>query len=165
LAGGINLYGYADANPINMTDPMGLFSDGLAAGGEYYGHSDFYGSNQFDFTIEDKGWSFPLFPWATWRHFRDLPDVENALANDLKNCNRASFERHMHQGQDYFVHYGRDFRWYSLGHIPDDLDFPTTGYQIKTDQRYNDWRDANRWSKPWVDKWNKKCRCGASGGW
>ncbi|NLF07517.1 MAG: RHS repeat-associated core domain-containing protein, partial [Pirellulaceae bacterium] len=111
----INLYRYVGNNPVIYVDPLGLWGD--------EGHNgmpnlpDCNGNNTFDWTKEDYGWTNPIYPWSTWRHFRDLPDVEADLANDVASCNKAAFERHMHQGQDYYSHYLPGWRWWIGGHI------------------------------------------------
>jgi hypothetical protein len=101
LVSELNTYIYAEVNPLTRIDPLGLFTDGINAGGEFRGHSDFTGNDIFDYTIEDYGLSSPYL--QTWRHFRDLRDVENDLKTDLAVCNKYGFQRRMHQGQDYFA--------------------------------------------------------------
>jgi len=142
-------YSYVSSNPLSWRDPLGLFGDGINAGGDYLGHSDFVGHDLFlNYLVEDHD---PLSsPYLQpWRHFRDLPEVERDLANDLAMCNKYGFGRRMHQGQDYFSHYRRGYRapigHLFDGHAPDHNDFA--------------WDQANAWSDDWVKKWKEKCEC------
>lgn len=106
FAGGdVNLYGYVLNNPVNWIDPMGLFQDGINAAGDFAGHSDFFGNDRFNYTKEDHGWSSPYNPLSTWRHFRDLGDVEKDLTKAIESRDKGAFERYIHQGQDYYSHY------------------------------------------------------------
>ncbi len=155
FGGGINVYAYVGNSPINLSDPYGLFHDGvrdyygdernyLTGGYPELGHSDFYGGKYFDYTLEDKG---STGPWRqTWRHFRNLPEVEADLEKDLQKCYIDGFQRHMHQGQDYFVHYRNGFKyWHSP--IPD------------YDNDRNSWSDAQLWTIKWVKRWkDRKCK-------
>lgn len=136
-------------NPLSRRDPLGLFDDGMNAGGGHLGHSDFSGNERFGgYLTEDHD---PLSnPYLQpWRHFQDLPDVERNLANDLAKCDKYGFARRMHQGQDYFTHYQKGFRatfgHLFAGHGPDHDDFA--------------WDLANAWSDAWLAKWKEKCEC------
>jgi hypothetical protein len=78
------------------------------------------GGDCYDYTKEDKGATGPLKDPA--RHFRNLGEVENDL-NDAINRGKSldTFERLMHQGQDYFSHRRKGYRWdppKNLGHPP-----------------------------------------------
>ena len=122
FAGGdTDLYGYCLNDPVNWVDSCGLFGMGLNEGGDFWGHSDFTGGGRFDFNKEDRGLTGPGI--QPWRHFRDIKDIEKDLTSAILDSDRDTFERYMHQGQDYFVHYEKGFRWYpqwdyGLGHLP-----------------------------------------------
>lgn len=159
LAGGINLYSYSYQNPVNYIDPLGLFGDGTRRPGHenpdaFPGHSDFVGGDQFDFTRIDHGRLNPYNPLSTWRHFRNLEDVEKDLAAAIDSCDASSFENYMHQGQDFFSHYDRGYRWYTGGHIKDGA----TPDQI----RWQAWQNANSWTGKKVRRWKDNCGCSAS---
>jgi RHS repeat-associated protein len=102
LKGGINLYSYSLEDPINRYDPFGLFGDGTKKGKPHKGHSDFSGSDKFDYAKEDHGLTGPLWPWSMWRHFRSMDDVLPEQKAAITKCDKNSFERLMHQGQDTF---------------------------------------------------------------
>ena len=153
LLGGINIYLYALNDPVNYLDSLGLFGDGLNAGGRYLGHSDFSGNNRFNFTNEDYGWSSPFNPFSTWRHFRDISEVENDLSSAIIRGDKNAFEGLMHQGQDYFSHYSKGFRWYpqwdhGWGHI-DEVKRP--------DRDFEAWLKAEAWTKQWLQIWDNPC--------
>ncbi len=166
-----NLYRYVWNDPVNWFDNRGLFGDGqkqwrkdiddwverrINCIGEACtmhdpppselpkGHSDFTGSDMFDYTLEDKSYETkPENPSSTWRHFRKLSDVERDLQSDLDECNKDNFQRHMHQGQDYFVHYKKGWR---KAHPPG------------VDNDPGAWKEAEEWTNRWVPKWKgKKC--------
>jgi RHS repeat-associated protein len=156
--GDMNLYGYCLNDPLNRTDILGLFKEGKRAGGDYLGHSDLPGGDCYDFNREDYGWSNPLI--APERHFRNLPEVERDLKLAIDVGNREMFERYMHQGQDYFPHYKKGYRWenswnplkkghWFAGNFPD------------YDSRM--WIDAYYWTEKWVSKWEnnwgRPCNC------
>ena len=147
--GGLNLYGYTFNDPVNYYDPLGLFGDGLNAGGKYLGHSDFYGSGRFDYLKEDYGITSPFNPFSTWRHFRDLKDVEADLCKAIQNQDKDRFERLMHQGQDYFSHYSKGFRSYPKGN----QGWGHAGPK-RPDRDSKAWESANTWSKPWINAWD-----------
>ena len=117
--GGVNLYGYVHNNAILRWDFLGLWGEGQKVGGPGvpFGHSDFPGQNDpFDYNVEDGGWTWPLWPWAMWRHFRDIKNSENDLGKAVSACSVDGFQRYAHQMQDYFSHYGQGFRAWRLGH-------------------------------------------------
>jgi RHS repeat-associated protein len=96
IDGMINLFAYVQNNPINRSDKLGLFDDGINAnGGIWHGHSDFYGGyglNKIcDYTSEDYGWTISVNPFSNWRHFRDQSSVETDLRKDLTNCDKKNF--------------------------------------------------------------------------
>jgi hypothetical protein len=139
---------------VNLVDPLGLFDEGLNASRNYLGHSDFTGNDRFNFTVEDHGWSSPNNPLSTWRHFRDITDVERDLAQAVANRDRDAFQRLMHQGQDYFSHYDQGFRWYpqwdhGWGHI-DAGTMP--------DRNIEAWSRADEWTRGWIGTWDNPCR-------
>ena len=156
FAGGdTDLFGYVQNNPVNMIDTLGLFGDGYNAGGNSAGHSDFTGSNRFNFIKEDHGWSSPFNPFSTWRHFRNLSEIEGELGQAVWNREKDTFERLMHQGQDYFSHYNKGFRWYpqwehGWGHA-DAGTMP--------DKDVDAWSKADQWTKNWIDIWDNNNPC------
>lgn len=103
-----------------------------------------------------KNKSVPFFGW----HFRWLPSVEKDLWDDLKTCSKNRFERHMHQGQDYFSHYRWGYRVVSFYDLQ--IDFGHARDGEKPDHFIQDWRDANKWTKSWVNAWQDKCACGVN---
>lgn len=105
---------YAMQKIIFAVDVLGAWNSGIKAGESKLGHSDFDGNTPvgpFNYTLEDSdSATSPLNPSATWRHFRPLTDSEKDLTDDVKKCNKDGFERHAHQMQDFFSHYGQGFR-------------------------------------------------------
>jgi hypothetical protein len=142
--GDTNTSRYCKNSPTILVDPTGLFGD--------WGHShmpnipDGHGGYLFDWTREDHGWGSPFNPFSTWRHFRDLKDVEADLAKDVANCDVLQFERHMHQLQDYYSHYSNEYRWYWGGHI----------FDANVDSEAAPWfKDAQKKTQEWLEKWIK----------
>ena len=82
------------------------------------------------------------------RHFQDKPESESKVDAAISACNADAFERAMHQLQDYFTHYGKDYRWYKGGHIFDGT---------KPDEDNNAWDKADEETKEWIKKWNAAC--------
>jgi RHS repeat-associated protein len=93
-------YAFVGNNPMSRYDSRGLW--GRDEHGRYSG--------------EDSGWTCPLNPFSTWRHFRDLQSVQADLDRDISNCDTNAFLSHMHQMQDYFSHYKQGHRWWKFGH-------------------------------------------------
>jgi len=144
-----NVYRYVSNTPIDRRDPTGLWDD--------EGHSgmpnipDGKGGFLFDWTREDHGSTHPYNPFSTWRHFRNLRDIEADLAHDVMTGDADRFERHMHQLQDYYSHYQPGYRWWKLGHLfagtePDDVQSHAEAYaaaQERTQQWLDAWTAAN----------------------
>ncbi len=154
FAGGdVNLYGYVLNDPVNLVDPWGLFDKGGAGknfqGLNYPGHSDFFGSSYFDYNLEDDDWkTSPFNPLGLERHFRNLPQSEKEAESALGSCNKEKFERAMHRGQDFFSHYNKGYRWYTVGHA----------FAGKVpDRDIQAWRNAEEWTTPWVHRWLINC--------
>ena len=156
MEGGINLFTYAQNNPLRWGDPFGLFDDG-GPGAEYLGHRDFSGCDYFDYTLEDKGASGP---WKKpEKHFQDLPVSEDEVAKAIASCNKEAFERAMHRGQDYFSHYKKGYRY-----KPGNRNVPCFGYGHTCigslpDQDDVAWAEAESWTKKWLKKWYDNCKC------
>ena len=84
------------------------------------GHSDFHGSDRFDFTLEDKDPktaplpSVGFFFFETGNpagHFQDLETSEKQVAEAINSGNKDAFQRAMHRGQDFYSHYNKGYRW------------------------------------------------------
>ncbi|MFP4224296.1 MAG: RHS repeat domain-containing protein, partial [Phycisphaeraceae bacterium] len=135
------------------------------------GHSDFPGGDVFDYTKEDldpatRPW--PLPNPGVGRHFRPLGPVQQDLNQAIAECNKDRFERLMHQGQDYFSHYGRGYTdgfnmgggGLNNGHIgfgdvdPDNAD--------KWPQFYD---GARKWTQKNLDRWHANCCLNQDGEW
>ncbi|MEQ1714943.1 MAG: RHS repeat-associated core domain-containing protein [Hyphomicrobium sp.] len=178
---GPSVYAYAGNSPATNVDPLGLFDQGRAAGGEWLGHSDFPGSRNsggpFDYNLQDKDPSTEPYRHPE-SHFRDLPEIEHEMAVPIRNCDVNRVQRLMHQGQDYFVHYAKGFRKWT-GHVRPEIQgrgwhnlapapgveiplFPET-LAIEPGHRFDHddyaWTDASTWTQKWVDKWSD-CGCG-----
>jgi RHS repeat-associated protein len=156
-AGDVNLYRYVGNNPINLCDPSGLFEWGLRYGKDYRGHGDFYGYQVFDYIIEDADPAtdptniLGNYPVGAMRHFRNILDVENDLIDAIDNCDKDRFQRLLHQGQDYFTHYGKGYRW-PTGHVWDSfIGRYFTGENPDRDEEA--WVRANAWTMWWVNQW------------
>ena len=124
---------------------------GIKETGRIKGHSNFSGSDKFDFTKEDRDmWTSPFNPFSTDRHFRALEQTEKEIAEAINSLNKDAFERAMHRGQDYFSHYAKGYRWDpqngKFGHLQD-------GDAPDKDKRA--WSKAEEWTKKWLDKWNE----------
>lgn len=124
---------------------------GIKETGRIKGHSNFSGSDKFDFTKEDRDmWTSPFNPFSTDRHFRALEQTEKEIAEAINSLNKDAFERAMHRGQDYFSHYAKGYRWDpqngKFGHLQD-------GDAPDKDKRA--WSNAEEWTKKWLDKWNE----------
>lgn len=133
-----------------MIDRRGLFEEGINAGGNVLGHSDFAGNETFDYNALDSDHD-PFNPLYTWEHFRDLPEIESDLRKALSKCDFKAYQYLMHEGQDYFTHYSKGFRWWTAGHI---FAFPGVA-----DRDPYAWGKANNWTKTWFNAWVEKCQC------
>lgn len=114
-----NGYAYVGNSPVSRRDAFGLWGDGsngTSMNPRDWGHSDFPGHDQFDYTREDHDATTKPYPGgAPDNHFRELIDVELDLAWDVYSCDRWAFERHAHQMQDWFSHFGQGYDWNPLG--------------------------------------------------
>lgn len=144
---------------MNLIDPTGLFGDGIRRGDSRLGHSDIFGGDRYDFTKEDHG---PTSPYnQPSRHFRGLGDVERDLNEAIRRGNLDSFERYMHQGQDYFSHRENGYEWDpsqgKFGHL-----FAPGFLIFGPDNDLGAFIEANYWSEKWIWKWehrrNNPCR-------
>ncbi|MFZ5759524.1 MAG: RHS repeat-associated core domain-containing protein [Thermodesulfobacteriota bacterium] len=152
LAGGINLYAYADANPVNINDPMGLFGEG-GPGADYPGHVDFTGGDYFDYYAEDRDPKTSPYNDPE-RHFRSHDKTNKEVDNAIKTCSEEDFERAMHRAQDYFAHYRPGYRW-----APIWLKFGHLFAGRTPDQNKKAWLDAEEYTKGKVKEWKEKCGC------
>ncbi len=156
-AGDVNLYRYVGNNPVNWRDAFGLFGEGFNKGGDYLGHSDFSGNELFDYNKEDYlwRWSNPWNLFSTWRHFRNASDIERELAVAIADCDKDKFESLMHQGQDYFTHYSKGYRWYPTYFVNIYIyDLPGHLEAGQSPDRDNEaWTRAEAWSQRWLNIW------------
>ncbi|UCE66515.1 MAG: RHS repeat-associated core domain-containing protein [Candidatus Zixiibacteriota bacterium] len=159
-AGDVNFYRYIWNNPSNLRDPSGLFSGGIRAGGDHLGHSDFYGHQIFWYNLEDldkfdSPWNIRTDPWyypeGSKRHFRNIIDVERDLIAAIDAGDAVCVGRLLHQGQDYFTHYGKGYRYKKGGHVWDSIKGYFTGNDPDVDDEA--WLRANAWTIWWVNQW------------
>jgi RHS repeat-associated protein len=167
-AGDVNLYRYINNSPTNLIDPIGLFGAGLNAGGEYYGHSDFYGNGLFWYNAEDVDPN--TSPWnysggGTARHFRNITDIERDIIDAIEIGDKNCMQRLLHQGQDYFTHYAKGhradlsifFSFININGIPTPIlivDIPGhLEYFHAPDRDYEAWERAEAWTIHWVNLW------------
>ncbi|NPU86113.1 MAG: RHS repeat-associated core domain-containing protein [Syntrophaceae bacterium] len=174
FAGGdVNLFSYVWNGPATHVDPFGLAGDGQKAFDEYYnnpanwitgglgpyiqvskGHSDFYASDRFDWTKEDRGLTAPELPWiGTYWHFRSLHETVGDILDAIAKCNKDSFERAIHDMHDVTFHYDKGYRWWTLGHLKE---FPTP---YDPDNDLAAWNKSQKRTLYFVNMWNNKCGC------
>ena len=169
----INLYAFALNNTMTYHDVLGFWGNG--SGGDENaaykdrGHSDFAGQGTFDYTAEDEGWTHPWLPFSTWRHFRDLPEIENELLDAVKECDKEKYESRAHQMQDYFSHYKQGFRspfflfslsiplWFLSGHVWLNL-IPWGKTPDNPEDYREDYEAAKERTQAWLDLWLKCCK-------
>lgn len=151
----MNLYRYVGNNPVNYTDPSGLFGDGTKAGKKYLGHSDFAGYPLYDWTLEDNDWrTNPYF--ACNRHFRYwIQPIEMEIDDAIRRCAKEEFVRLMHQAQDTFVH-TPNYSCSRLGHVWDSISGKDP------DNNPQAWQKANSFTKRKLDEFKKRCACSGS---
>ncbi len=158
FAGGINKYAYVSNDPVNGNDPLGLFDKG-GPGSAYKGHRDFSGSNIFDYYLEDTDpVTGPTIFGNPERHFRDLSLSEAHVSAAIANCSSNDFQRAMHRGQDYFVHFAKGYRWMPFRYWKN-LGFGHFFDGFSTDNDDAAWRRAEEWTKIWLNRWHEKCSC------
>lgn len=147
--------GYCNNNPINYIDPWGLWGikDHINAGDK-----GFRRKWAVDYGKEDTGKTHPFI--RPWRHFRERESVEKDLLRDIKNGDIRSFERHIHQGQDTFSHYGQGYRWKNLGHIEDSFwnriapwGNPDPDDPAAHPEEYN---ATVEWTREWERRWGER---------
>ena len=177
----INLYAFALNNTMTYHDVLGFWNDGSYgdenAAYENLGHSDFPGQGMFDYTKEDNDPSTsPFNPASTWRHFRDLPEVEDELLDAVKECDKGKYESRAHQMQDYFSHYKQGFRspsflfslmkwrpdigiplWFLSGHAWLNL-IPWGKTPDNPEDYREDYEAAKERTQAWLDLWSKCCK-------
>ena len=107
-------------------DPFGLFLDGYngnAGANDFKGHSDFFGSSCFDYTLEDHDPA--TWPWPGGNaagHFQSRLVSEAQVNGAIHDCDEGALERYMHRLQDFWSHYNKGYRLdppFQLWHIRD----------------------------------------------
>ena len=181
----INLYAFALNNTMTYHDVLGFWNDGSYgdenAAYKDRGHSDFPGQGMFDYTKEDNDLSTsPFNPASTWRHFRDLPEVEDELLDAVKECDKGKYESRAHQMQDYFSHYKQGFEsspllplYIIISFIPGLVSWVLSGHAIETrvqrithqgkkpdnpEDYREDYEAAKERTQAWLDLWSKCCK-------
>ena len=128
---------------------------------EFPGHGNFTGHDEFNYNREDE--DLLSSPWPgigkPENHFQDLTISRIEVMNAIEVCDKEAFERAMHRAQDYFSHYNKGYRW-----DPGNNNLPCNGYGhgcdfTAPDEDRNAWRQAETWTKSWVNKWHEKCTC------
>ena len=108
-----------------------------------------------------------------WLHFRDLSDSERLMSGAVAECDIAKYESYGHQLQDYYSHYGQNYRWYYLGHVPDSL---IVWLQNSLGLRYfampddtedfaEDFAKAKLRMADWNGRWKECCCCSENRTW
>ena len=166
-----NLYSFVWNQTINCWDVLGLWGDGRSYGPEsnvdspYKGHSDFEGSDRFDYTAEDHDSATRPIPWPLTDgtssnpsgHFQDRATSKNQVMDAIDKCDKSAFERAMHRYQDYWSHWNKGYRWNPgrnlYGHLWDGTN---------PDKDNSEWEKANRATERMVNLWDLHCcKCGS----
>ena len=164
-------YGFCHNDGVGMFDVLGLFRDGGGGPGtDNSGHADFANVTlcPFDYTLEDRGGTAPYPPGGDpERHFRDLPVSAEDVRVAIERCDADAFQRAMHRGQDYFVHFRKGYRW-----DPWNSSLPCWGFghfcEPEADFDAAAWEDAEAWTRTQLEAWLRNCcvpRCGRLCAW
>lgn len=117
-------------------------------------------NDPFDYGSLDEGWTSPLNPLSTHRHFRSREDVNRDMERAVRNGDRQAFEEHMHEGQDSFCHYDNGYRWYTGGHVLDSVLNELNNNWGNDPDNVGDnrdaYQDAREWTQQWEDRWNEE---------
>ena len=77
-----------------------------------FGHSDFYGADEFDFTLEDNDPKTSPWPWgAPQNHFQEKEESQRQVNDAIEKCSWEEFSCAMHRLQDFESHRGKGFEW------------------------------------------------------
>ena len=114
-------------------------------------HQDFSGHDEFDYAKEDFSWSCTKNLFCTWRHFRQLKNIERDVNKAIEVGNKDQFERYTHQGQDYFAHVWRRSKFNVIRHVFNQ-DWDST---LTADGGVR-WQLAEAWTKAQLVKWHER---------
>lgn len=120
------------------------------------GHSDFAGSDRFDFTSEDKGSTAPIpILGDPERHFRSWQESYIDVQIAVDKGDKDEFSRAMHRFQDFYFHYAKGYRWdpskFEFGHAPDVVFFNND-----PDSDTQAWQRANMLTKRMIVEWDRR---------
>jgi hypothetical protein len=158
--GGANLYGFVRNSPLANHDINGLFTSGKTHDGVYYaGHKDFSNLTDcsFDFDLEDRKLTTnPIINPAL--HFQDFLTSSTQVMEAVQACDAKKFQSRMHRLQDYYTHYGKDFRWDPWGPV----DIPGNGWGHAFVGDWPDldniaWTKAEKVTREWLKIWLDTC--------
>lgn len=114
----LHKYLYCQNDPINRTDPQGLWLESVHRqfGNWGWGYDRRKGWAPFDYARLDKDKS-PFDSKYTELHYRSRGEIFGELLGAATTGIKLEFEYLMHQWQDSYVHYDRGFRA-PAGHAP-----------------------------------------------
>ena len=120
---------------------------------DYKGHYQFPNAEicKFDYTAEDHGfWTSPFnIITGLYRHFKPRDEeLVSQIEQAITSCDANAFQSYAHQLQDFYSHYDKGYRWWTLGHA-----FAGT----KPDKDNGAWKEAETDTQKFLDKWEKNC--------
>ncbi|MBR6587411.1 MAG: hypothetical protein IKK82_08325, partial [Kiritimatiellae bacterium] len=186
IVGG-NTWTFCKNYSLNAYDVIGFWGDdGHGRGNMDTGLSgtpcpmpDFINEDRF-LEREAKFWQIWKIKWpitspfvVPWLHFRDISDSERLMSGAVAECDIAKYESYGHQLQDYYSHYGQNYRWYYLGHVPDSLivwllnSLGLRYFAMPDDTKdfAEDFAKAKLRMADWNGRWKECCCCSENRTW